>query len=276
MKLEWFITNKMFIQYLVKPFGEDFFCVHNKNLLFNLVRRNLLLKYRQSYLGILWSVLVPALSALIYYFVFQKILKVQIQNHFLFVLTGLISWQFFSVSISQAVESIVANHTLVNKVPVPPRIFPFTEVCTVFLNFVLSLPVVIIVMLFTKDSFHLVNLTSVVFFFLMFIQSYGFALIFGTLFVFLRDLKHVIGIVMQVWFYLTPVIYQKEMIPPEYKWMSLFNPVGYLFHGVHESLVFDRGISWEMFFICVIWTFGTLFVGFIIYNHFKKIIVENL
>ncbi len=257
-------------------FGEDFFCIYNKNLLFNLLKRNLKLKYRQSYLGVLWTILVPALNALIYFFVFQHVLRVGIENYFLFVLSGIMAWQFFSGAIMNSIESITQNAGLINKVPVPPRVFPFAETNTIFINYALSFPILLLVFLVTKSEFSIYNAKFFFYSILLFLQAYGYALIFSTLFVFLRDLRHLLGILMQAWFYLTPIVYNTNMVPQKYSWVLFANPIGVIFHGIHESFVFNRNLTLFEDLTAVLWTFSVLILGFIVYLKTKKVIVENV
>lgn len=260
----------------MRPFGEDFFCIYNKNLLFNLLKRNLKLKYRQSYLGIFWTVLVPALNALIYYFVFKNVLRVGIENYFLFVLTGLLPWQFFSTAVLNSIESITLNAGLINKVPVPPRAFPFAEINTIMINFVLSMPVLMAVAIVNKSDFAWVNFSFIFYIMLLFFQGYGLSLVFSTLYVYLRDLRHFVGIIVQAWFYLTPVVYHQGMVPENFKWVEYANPIALIFHGIHETFVYNRSMSFDQNAIAVLWTVVILNIGFVVYLRSKKTLVESL
>lgn len=260
----------------LRPFGEDFFCIYNKNLLFNLLKRNLKLKYRQSYLGILWTILVPALNALIYFFVFKNVLRVGIENYFLFVLSGLMPWQFFSSAVLQSIESMTMNANLINKVPVPPRVFPYAEMNTVFINYLLSLPILLGVAIYSKDSFSVQNFSLIFYSALLYLQAYGMALAASTTFIYLRDLRHILSIILQAWFYLTPIVYNQGMLPEKLYWVEYVNPVGIIFHGIHETFVYNRALDIEKNLIAIAWTLFVMLFGFWVYLRAKKNIVENL
>ena len=92
----------------------EVFCLHRKFLLFNLIKRNLKLKYRQSYLGIFWTVLAPALNAGVYFVVFSFVMRVQLPHYLVFMFSGLLAWVFFSISLAHGMESIVNNYSLIS------------------------------------------------------------------------------------------------------------------------------------------------------------------
>jgi len=261
---------------LLFPYGHDLFGIYRKNLLYNIVGRNLKLKYRQSYMGMLWTLLIPAFSAIIYYFVFQIIMKVQIPNYLLFVLSGLVPWTFLSGTALGAMESIVLHGYLINKVPVPPSIFPLTETITGFINFLLAIPILFIVAFITQAPINFSVFYLPLLFALLFVQTYSISLALGTLFVYFRDLRHLMTLILQVWFYLTPVIYSESMIPENFKWISKANPSAYLFSGIHNIFVFGQGPTPEMLLISCLWTFGLLMLSFWIYKKISTFIAENI
>lgn len=88
-----------------------------------------------------WTILIPAAVALVYYFVFQKIIKIQIDNYLVFLLCGILPWGFFSSALTLGLGSIVSNYHLLGEVPIAPAVFPLSEVLSSFLNLVLAIPV---------------------------------------------------------------------------------------------------------------------------------------
>src|SRR3954462_3483713 len=124
-----------------RPMGVDFFCLGKKFLVFNLVSRNLKIKYRRSVLGVFWTLLSPLAMAFIYFFVFQVVLKVKIDHYAVFILTGVLPWSFFGVTTMEGLDSILGNGSLISKVPVPTQGFPFVVSVTNLVTLVLSLPV---------------------------------------------------------------------------------------------------------------------------------------
>jgi len=121
----------------------EFYCLHRKFLLFNLVIRNLKIRYRKSVLGFFWTLLVPAAMALVYYFVFSFVVRVNIDKYLLFVMVGLMPWMFISMAISTSTESLVINFNILSKVPIAYQAFPLAEVVSGMINFILSFVVLV-------------------------------------------------------------------------------------------------------------------------------------
>lgn len=250
----------------------EIFGLNRKFLVYHLVERNLKLKYRKSMLGILWTMLVPASTAAVYFLVFQFVMKVQIENYLLFILTGVLPWTFFSGTIAQGTECIVTNLGLVNKVPIPAFVFPYTEALTAFINLLFATPVVFVVMLLTNSPLTWALLQVPVLLFFLFMMAYNLAIMCSLLFVYFRDLRHIISIVLQLWFYLTPILYRVEMIPEKYHPLLLLNPIGPLFNGLHQSIVYGQTLGLNDWAAVMAWTL----VFFSLSYYFVRILFDRV
>ncbi len=248
----------------------------NKYLIYNILSRNLKLKYRRSYLGFLWTVLVPGANALVYFYVFNQVMKIQIPNHLLFLLSGILPWTFFSCSVMQCMESVLLNHNLLNKVPLPPHIFPLSEVITAFVNYLFSIPVLILIQIYMIGFQPLGVLNLILLSTLLFIQAYGIGLILSYVFVFLRDLRHLIGIVIQIWFYITPIVYTRDMIPEKFNFIIMANPVALVFEQIHTTFVLKGELNLHSFLYSALWTLGIAILAFSFFKKFNNTIVENI
>lgn len=248
----------------------------NKYLIYNILSRNLKLKYRRSYLGFLWTVLVPGANALVYYYVFNQVMRIQIPNHLLFLLSGILPWTFFSGSLTQCMESVLQNHSLLNKVPLPPHIFPLSEVVTGFVNYLFSIPVLILIQILMIGFQPIGILDLFLLSLLLFIQAYGLGLILSYVFVFLRDLRHLISILIQIWFYITPIVYSREMIPEKFKSLVLANPVALIFDQIHNTFVSKGSLNLHDLLYSTIWTAGIAVLAFYFFKKFNRTIVENI
>ena len=238
--------------------------------------RNLKIRYRKSFFGMFWTVLVPAGTALIYFAIFHFVLKVRMENYLLYILTGLIPWSFFSTTLAISLEIIVNNHGLLNKVPLPAHALVLAEGSTNILNFLLSLPVLLAVMILTGAAFtpalvQLVPLTG-----LLFLATYAIALLLSVLFVFFRDLRYLTGLVLQFWFYLTPIMYSPDMIPEQYRSWARLNPVFDLFDGFHKAVVTGEWISLESWGYMGGWTIIALILSFTLISSQRSRLVEIL
>ena len=221
----------------LKPLGVDLFCVGKKFLVYNLVSRNLKTKYHRSVLGLFWTLLSPLAIALVFYFVFKVILNVQIPHYLAFILSGMLPWSFFNQTVLEGMESIVLSLGLLSKVPIPTPIFPFVGAVTNLITLSLATPVLIGASFISGVSLGPSLILLPVYFVILFLLAYGISTTLAVLFVLLRDLRHLMGIGLQILFYATPVIYNETMIPEKYHWVLYANPLAFVFVDLHSILV---------------------------------------
>lgn len=225
-----------FLTHFAKPFGIDIFCIHKKFLVFNLVGRNLKIKYRRSVLGVLWTLLSPLSLVLVFYFAFKVVMRVQMPHYLAFLVSGVVPWAFFAQSVMEGLESLVANAGVIGKVPVPTQVFPFVTSLTNFMTLLFAFPVLLGVSLITGVPLGLSLILLPLYLIAMFLICYSYSLILGLAYVYLRDLKHLTGILLQLWMYATPVVYDSSMVPEKYRWVLVANPVGGCFIAFHSIL----------------------------------------
>jgi ABC-type polysaccharide/polyol phosphate export permease len=177
-----------------------------------LVARDLKVRYKRSVLGMLWSLLNPLLQMAVYSFVFSTIMRVGVPAYPVFLLAGLLPWTLFATSVSMAAGCLLANASLIRKVAVPQAVYPLALVGSKLVDLLLSLiPLTLIAIWFHRPPtaswlFLPFAIVAVVCF------SAGVSFAISSLTVFFRDIKHLVDIVLQVWFYLTPVIYTYDQI----------------------------------------------------------------
>ena len=171
--------------------------------------RNLKIRYQGSVLGFFWTLLNPLFMMLIYLVIFVHIMKIKIRVEYL--LTGLIPWQFFAMSLSDAANSIVGHSNLVKKTHFPRIILPLAMVVANLINFLLSLLVLFVFLIILKVSFtlQLIYLPLIILF--QTILCLGLSLIIACSNVYFRDTEHILSIVLMAWFFLTPIIYPLDL-----------------------------------------------------------------
>jgi lipopolysaccharide transport system permease protein len=185
-----------------------------KDLLENLVMRDLKVRYKSSVLGFLWSLINPLLLMVVFTVVFTIMLpNYRVHKFPVFVLCALLPWNFFATSVIGAINSVVQNGHLINKVYFPREILPLAAVLANFANFLLALPVLaLFLFLFqvplTANVLYLpvIMLAQVAF-------TMGVALILATVNVFYRDTAVIMEVIMQAWFFMTPVFYPVDLLP---------------------------------------------------------------
>lgn len=197
-----------------------------RELLENLVIRDLKVRYKHSVLGFLWSLLNPLLLMLVFTVVFSVMMPNTSIPHFpVFVLSALLPWNFFSASLIGAVHSITQNGHLIKKVYFPREILPVSTVLANLANFALALPVLfaLVVVLGVPLTVWLVYLPIVVLVQVAF--TVGVAFLLATLNVFYRDTSVIMEVLMQAWFFLTPVFYPIDLLPETRVLLGLVLPV---------------------------------------------------
>lgn len=260
-----------------QPMGFDYLCSKKKYLLYNLIARNLKVKYRRSFFGVLWTLVVPLLMTLVYYIVFDMFLKIGIPNYTLFVITGVLPWAFVSQTIVESTETLYVSAGLLNKIPIPTQVFPLTAACTNFITYLAALPVILIVHLLKIGVPGVPFVIAYIFYsILMFLIIYSIGLITSILFIAFRDLRHAMVILVQVLMYGTPVLYPDTMVPSGFKWVLFVNPLGFLFGGFHRSLYGGSLPSENYIYVPLIWAVGLVLFSSYFHKKFSPKIIEMI
>jgi homopolymeric O-antigen transport system permease protein len=215
-----------------------------------LVGRDLKVRYKRSVLGMGWTLLSPLLQMAVYTFVFSTIMRVNVPQFPVFLLAGLLPWTLVSVSITGASQCLLNNQGLIRKVAVPQMVYPLAVVASKLVDLLLSLvPFTALALLLGRwpGASWLVLLPALV---LVTLFSAGLALLFSSLTVFYRDMRHLTDIVIQIWFYVTPVLYPIEYLEKlPYPWLRtllLANPATPIIRLFQEALYEGRAPSAAM------------------------------
>ncbi len=203
----------------------------HRELLASLVRKELKVKYKNSALGFLWSLLNPALYLVVFTLVFQVFLKAGIPEFGIFLLSGLLVWNLFSVALGGATASVVANTALVNRVRFPREILPLSVVGATLVHFFLQAIVLVLALIGFRHEVAwsylvLVPIALVTIVVLLAALSIGLSAIN----VFVRDAQHMLELVLLAWFWMTPIVYAPELVGPKIDsraWLNILyiNPV---------------------------------------------------
>lgn len=210
-----------------------------RDLVRGLVQRDLRLRYKGSTLGFAWSLLNPLLMAAVYTVAFKFIIRIQIDRFPLFLLSGLLPWMFFSTALLQATGSIADNGALVRKVAFPRLALPAGAVVSQFVQFLLMYVVIVPVALGLGSDITpaLVALVPIAALHLVF--TAGLALVAATAYVYFRDTRHLLEVGLQVWFWVTPIVYAVTLVPVDYRRWFALNPMAH-FVGAYQHVVLDQ------------------------------------
>jgi lipopolysaccharide transport system permease protein len=218
-----------------------------RELVRNLVLRDLRARYKGSALGYLWTQLAPLLLMLVFYIVFRVLLPSNIAMFAVFLLVAQLPWNYCAEAVSGGARSIVDNAALIKKVYFPREILPLVSVGSSLLNFVLSLPMLFVVMAIVQLTFPplqgQLNFRWTILFMpvVVAIQTIfllGLAFFLGALAVKLRDTVHLLGILLQFWMFLTPIFYAIEQVAPSYaRYVYWLNPMAALV-GFYRDILY--------------------------------------
>ncbi len=216
-----------------------------RTMLSNLMVKELSAKYRESFLGFLWSLLNPLLTMVVYTLVFTTIMRVNLPAFPVFLLSGTLAWNFMQLSVSSCATVITNNSNLVKKVYFPSEVLPLSIILSNFINLLLNLIVFFIVaFVFHRGiSKYVIELPILFAAEMLFVM--GLSFIVATMTVWFRDIEHFISVVMFAWFYVTPIVFPISMISAKYhKWFFL-NPMTLIIEQYQRVLYWHENINWR-------------------------------
>jgi ABC-type polysaccharide/polyol phosphate export permease len=263
-----------------------------RELLRNLVIRDLKVRYRNSVLGVLWSLGNPLLMTLVFTFVFTVMTSYSRAEKFpVFVLCAILPWNFFSTSIIGSIRSIVDNAQLVGKVYFPRENLPISIVLANLINFLMALVVLFILILFFGIPLTKWALLLPVVIVVQVIFTIGFALIMATANVFYRDTQIIMEVVMLAWFFMTPIFYPVEILPRNYeiwgmtfdvwRWMNILNPMASII-ATYRVILYggdgSGGAPPEFYFFMrtLLTSLGVLGLGSLIFYRYSRTFAEEV
>lgn len=206
-------------------------------LLISLVRRDLKLKYKGSIIGFFWSLLNPLTMLVVYTFVFGTIMHSTIPHFPIFIMVGLLPWNFFAGFLTVSTGAFTSNSGIITKVKLPKYIFIFSSLVFNLIIFLMMIIIILVSMPFfgVPYSVHLwLLLVALV---LQILFSLGLGMTLATLNVFFHDTGHLVEILLMAWFWLTPVIYQIGAIPAGFRGYVALNPMSFIVNLYQSSVL---------------------------------------
>lgn len=211
-----------------------------RELIYFLCWRDLLVRYKQTTIGILWGVIRPLLVMVALTLVFGKLAKLDSNQSYpyaILVLSGLLPWQFFGSTLAECSESLVSNSNLITKIYFPRIIIPICSTVVSLVDLVISMGVMFCIMLYYQfiPSWTLIALPFFIFHSILF--ALGFGLFISSLNVKYRDFRYVIPFIIQFGLYVTPVGFTTEIIPEKWRLIAYLNPIAGIIDGFRWSII---------------------------------------
>lgn len=241
-----------------------------RNLVEELVVRDIKTKYRRSILGVVWSMLNPLLMMFITAMVFSQLFRFEIKNFALYLLTGQIIFTFYSEATNFAMGSILQNSSLIKKVYVPKYLFPFSRVASCGVNLCFTLPAMLAIMIYTGQTISFKILFAVVPLVLLFIFCLGVGMLLSALAVYFRDMFHLYGVALAALNYATPIFYPISIVPQKYIWIMKLNPLYYYLQAFRDVVYSNVIPDMSLMGLCALLAIVALVVGYYCFNKLQN------
>lgn len=271
---------------IINPGTGSFFSLREvlryKSLLSNLARRDFLVRYKQAFAGIVWALVKPLVSILVFGYIASKINSSEsTARNFLYVASAMLLWQLFANVFNEVSNSIVGNANLFSKVYFPKIIIPLSTLLVCLVDFLISLLILIALFVVAGEPVHWQMVMAPLFILLTLINGFGIGLYFATVNVKYRDVKFVVPVLVQFGMYLSPVIfptsYYLERLPSWLHWIFCLNPMVGAIDGFKYCLFGGEAIgNPQAFALSVAVSFLFLFIGIRYFFKFERSFVDYI
>ena len=227
-----------------------------------MVLRDIRIRYKQTVLGVGWAVIQPVVTMIIFSLIFGKLAKIPSDGmpYPIFVFSGLLAWNLFSASITSAGNSMIGAANLVTKVYFPRLLVPLSAMGVACVDFLVA-SLVLIVMMFgfgIAVSWQIVLLPFLVVGLLL--TAFGIGAWLAAITVTYRDFRFIIPFMVQIWMYVTPVVYPLSFLPEHWQWLMYLNPINGWIVGI-RSVFLGTPITWIAIVFSFLWMVALLFIG---------------
>jgi ABC-2 type transport system permease protein len=236
-----------------------------KYLILQLTRRDILARYKRSFLGVAWTMLNPLGMMIVLSIVFSQLFS-SIESYPAYILSGLVAWNFFAQSTNASMSGLVWGGSLIQRIYIPRTAFGVSAVGTALVNLMLSLVPLLLVMLVTRTTINFAILFLPVSVFFLGCFALGIGLILSTMAVYFPDVAEMYQIILLAWMYLTPIIYPESIIPPNLQFIFYLNPMYYLVKLFRLPLIDGAIPSIELILMAALCGFGALIIGWIFFT----------
>lgn len=211
-----------------------------RDVVLTLVRRDFAGRYRNTVVGVAWSLITPLLFVLVFYFVFKVTLNISIEKYASFVYIGILAWTWFQSSVAEGVAAITSNPNLVSQPGFPVASLPIVAVTTNLFNLVVAAPVLLVLLLVegTRPSLTMFWLPLIVI--VQYVLTLSVCFFVAAVNVAVRDVQYIVPVMLQIGYYLTPIFYSGDKIPERYRPILRANPMYGLVEAYRDALIGGR------------------------------------
>jgi lipopolysaccharide transport system permease protein len=216
-----------------------------RELLYFLVWRDIKVRYKQTLLGALWVILQPLVTMIIFTYFFGRLARIPTDGvpYPIFFYTGLLLWTYFSGTVVAGANSLIGNTNLITKVYFPRLIIPAASVGAGLLDFAIASVLLIGLLIYYDFRVTIAYVMLLPLITLTTMFALGMAIWFAALNVRFRDVRYALPFLIQVWMFVSPIIYPSSLVPEEWRWMMILNPLTGIIEGFRAAL-FGQGFHW--------------------------------
>lgn len=240
-----------------------------RDLFWQLTVREMKARYKQSVLGYAWAILVPLVNLVVLSVIFSNLFRVPTGNipYPIYLFIALVPWTFMTNAITLATSSVLANSALITKVKLPREILPLTAIAARMVDLLLTSLILIIFLIIFQVKFQPTMFYIPLIFLIQLMLMIGVSFFLSATNVFFRDVEHMLGVVLMVWMYMTPVVYSPQLIPANLELLFYANPMTAIINSYRETILFGTAPSWGAFSYSVVSSMIVLVFG---YFYFKR------
>lgn len=233
-------------------------------------------KYKASFLGVLWSFINPLLTVLVYALVFPYILRVQQENYLIFLIVAIIPWNFFTLSINQGTTSVFNNSNMIKKVYFPREILPISFVTSCLINFFISCIIIVIFVLASGIGLSIYILFLPLIAIIEYFLALGIVFILSAVEMYVRDIEYIVGFLLTLLFYATPILYNAEMFPNKIKWILSLNPMTTIINSYRDIFLYQQMPIIKNLLIILLFSMFLMVLGYLIFKKLEKNFAEQV
>lgn len=248
-----------------------------REMIISLVKRDLKSRYKGSVLGFLWMILNPLFQLVIYTIVFSGIMRSGIERFSLFLFVALVPWIFISTCFSEGTMVIFGQQEMIKKIYFPREVMPIAYTTAQFINMLLSFIVIFIFVaiyrvLITPKMF----LCLIIIMLIEYIMALGITFLSASLTVYFRDLRYIFSILSMAWMYLTPILYDVDMVPEKYQKLFNLNPMTPIVVAYRDILYYGRVPDTNTYIMAFVLAVALLVIGRIVFSRLQRGFAEEL
>lgn len=247
-----------------------------RELLKTNVKKEVRGRYKNSFLGVLWSFLNPLLQLAVYSIIFGSLLGDGNPTYHIYVCVALIPWTFFTSAIQQADFTVIANGNIIQKVYFPREILPISVVTSGAINFVISTLIIVALCLLSGLGLTWYVLLYPIVLLVQYVLILGISFIVSAITVYIRDLEHIIGVILMAAFYATPVVYKIEQLPANLQIIMQLNPMTHIINAYRDIFYYQQMPDFVNLGILFAISIVLLIGGYHIFHKLQKGFAEQL